>query len=244
MQKTLLSILGVATLALGSAQSAVVFDTVLGNLGQTENAGLNELNTQVLGTSRWFAVGFNLASNAGQWYGLETVKIGLIGTATVTLSLYNDNAGKPGTPLLQAGTNSVASPGSAVLTTFVLNQGMTVTPSGNSTNISPGSYWFVASSSTFVNWVNTASTNATTPVEFSPVNPNVGPPSASGWSYLGTSFTTDSGTNWTSIGSGQPAQSLSISVNAIPEPGTWAAMAILAGGAAFAGWRRRRQQTV
>ena len=27
----------------------------------------------------------------------------------------------------------------------------------------------------------------------------------------------------------------------IPEPGTWAAMAIFAGGAAYAGWRRRRQ---
>ena len=27
----------------------------------------------------------------------------------------------------------------------------------------------------------------------------------------------------------------------IPEPGTWAAMAIFAGGAAYAGWRRRRR---
>ena len=35
--------------------------------------------------------------------------------------------------------------------------------------------------------------------------------------------------------------SLSASVTApIPEPGTWAAMAIFAGGAAYAGWRRRR----
>jgi formylglycine-generating enzyme len=30
----------------------------------------------------------------------------------------------------------------------------------------------------------------------------------------------------------------------IPEPGTWAAMAIFAGGAAYAGWRRRRQATL
>ena len=30
----------------------------------------------------------------------------------------------------------------------------------------------------------------------------------------------------------------------IPEPGTWAAMAIFAGGAAYAGWRRRRQVTL
>jgi hypothetical protein len=30
----------------------------------------------------------------------------------------------------------------------------------------------------------------------------------------------------------------------IPEPGTWAAMAIFAGGAAFAGWRRRNSAKV
>jgi len=30
----------------------------------------------------------------------------------------------------------------------------------------------------------------------------------------------------------------------IPEPGTWAAMAIFAGGAAFAGWRRRRAESL
>jgi len=32
----------------------------------------------------------------------------------------------------------------------------------------------------------------------------------------------------------------SVDVAPIPEPGTWAAMAIFAGGAAYAGWRRRR----
>ena len=32
----------------------------------------------------------------------------------------------------------------------------------------------------------------------------------------------------------------SVDVEPIPEPGTWAAMAIFAGGAAYAGWRRRR----
>jgi hypothetical protein len=30
----------------------------------------------------------------------------------------------------------------------------------------------------------------------------------------------------------------------IPEPGTWAAMAIFAGGAAFAGWRRRNSAKI
>jgi hypothetical protein len=241
MKKTLLSILGVATLAVGSAQSAVVFDSVvLGNLGQTETAGLDEINTQVLGPARWFAVGVNLASNPGQWYGLQSAKIGLIGSANVTLTLYSDAGGSPGSALAQTDTQSINT-GSAALTTFTLNQGGSVTPSGNFTNVSPGNYWFVAKSSSFANWVNSAS--GTTPVEFSPVNPNVGPASPSGWTYLATKFTTDGGTNWTAVPVGAPATELSISVAAIPEPGTWAAMAILAGGAAFAGWRRRRQQT-
>jgi hypothetical protein len=244
MKKTLLNFLGVAMLAVGSAQSAVVVDSVvLGNLGQTENAALDPLNTQVLLSDRWFAVGFNLASNPGQWYGLQNVKIGLIGSANVTLTLYSDSGGLDSTPLAplaQTDTKTVAS-GSPVLTTFNLSQGGLVTPSGNFTNISPGNYWFVASSSGFINWVNTAS--GTTPVEFSPVNVNVGPASPSGWTYVATKFTTNSGSTWSSAIVG-PAQNLSISVAAIPEPGTWAAMAILAGGAAFAGWRRRRQQTV
>jgi hypothetical protein len=243
MKKTLLSILGVATLAMGSAQSTIVFDTVLGNLGQTESGALDELNTQVLTSTRWFAVGINLAANPGQFYGLKNAKIGLLGNASVTLTLYSDslvNPGSPGSALAQFDTQAVSS-GSPVLTTFNLSQGTTVTPSGNSTNISPGNYWFVASSSSFVNWVNSAS--GVPPQEFSPVNTNFSPATESGWTYLGTSFTTDSGTSWTPIAPGQPAQALSLSVNAIPEPGTWAAMAILAGGAAFAGWRRRRQQT-
>ena len=242
MKKTLLSILGVATLAIGSAQSAVVFDTVLGNLGQTENAGLDELNTQVLTSTRWFAVGFNLAANPGQWYGLKTVKLGLLGSSSVSLQLFADDGfGNPSNLNTGQFDTEIVNSGSPILTTFDLSQGTTVTPSGNSTNISPGNYWFVASSSSLVNWVNSAS--GQTPQEFSPVNTNFSPATPSGWTYVGTKFTTNSGATWSPNVVG-PAQNLSISVNAIPEPGTWAAMAILAGGAAFAGWRRRRQQTV
>jgi hypothetical protein len=37
-----------------------------------------------------------------------------------------------------------------------------------------------------------------------------------------------------------PTVSASVTTAPIPEPGTWATMAIFAGGAAFAGWRRRK----
>ena len=36
-------------------------------------------------------------------------------------------------------------------------------------------------------------------------------------------------------------QNVTFNATPIPEPGTWAAMAIFAGGAAYAGWRRRRR---
>ena len=56
--------------------------------------------------------------------------------------------------------------------------------------------------------------------------------------------TGDSGANW----NGPFTQNLYMKVTAasapIPEPGTWAAMAIFAGGAAYAGWRRRNSAKI
>jgi hypothetical protein len=57
------------------------------------------------------------------------------------------------------------------------------------------------------------------------------------------SFTVD----YAGAGSGDTAGftlSSAAPVAPIPEPGTWAAMAIFAGGAAFAGWRRRKSAKV
>jgi hypothetical protein len=92
MKKTLLSILGVATLALGSAQSAVVF----GNLGQDETGALSDSSFN-LTNLRWAAIGFQVNTNPGQWYDLQSVKIGLVGDGSVKLSLYNNASSAPGT---------------------------------------------------------------------------------------------------------------------------------------------------
>ena len=51
--------------------------------------------------------------------------------------------------------------------------------------------------------------------------------------------TANSGVNWISEAANQYMKVTAASAP-IPEPGTWAAMAIFAGGAAYAGWRRRR----
>jgi MYXO-CTERM domain-containing protein len=66
----------------------------------------------------------------------------------------------------------------------------------------------------------------------------------SGYEYFGTRRTTNSATSWSNFGQ----TSLALSVNAsstgpepIPEPGTWAAAALLIGAAAYVRWRRRPQ---
>ena len=40
----------------------------------------------------------------------------------------------------------------------------------------------------------------------------------------------------------QPGVAILAGAEPIPEPGTWAAAALLAGGAAFARWRKRRSE--
>jgi hypothetical protein len=54
--------------------------------------------------------------------------------------------------------------------------------------------------------------------------------------------TIDSGGDWRGPFSQNLYMKVTAASAAVPEPGTWGAMAILTGGAAFAGWRRRRQQ--
>ncbi len=49
------------------------------------------------------------------------------------------------------------------------------------------------------------------------------------------------GTDIVNLGFRVASASLAPGPTPIPEPGTWAAMAIFAGGAAYAGWRRRRR---
>jgi hypothetical protein len=231
MKKTLLSILGVATLAVGSAQSAVVF----GNLGQDETGTLSDSSFN-LTTARFAAIGFIVTINPGQWYDLQSVKLGLVGVGDVKLSLYTDLSGEPGGLVGSVfDTENVNNENVAVKVNFTLNQTLQAnTP-----------YWFVAErvGNGTTQWV--AALDGSQPVAFTPVSP-VQPNTPSGWAYLGALVSTDGGNNWSApTGSNIPiVQALSISVTAIPEPSTWAAMAILAGGAAFAGWRRRRQQTV
>jgi hypothetical protein len=93
--------------------------------------------------------------------------------------------------------------------------------------------------------------------EFSPsVSPDFGPGSYMGFktsqnNYGWLEVTWDSASQDFQIFSGAYESTPNVAILAgaggaapIPEPGTWAAMAIFAGGAAFAGWRRRNSAKV
>ena len=217
----------------GSTQAAVVF----GNLGQAENGALSDSSYNLTST-RWAAIGFQINTNLGQWYGLQTVKIGLVGVGDVKLSLY-DASGAGGAPGIQIGsitdTKSVSDENNPSLLTYTLDQGTSNGGAYAGSNWSQLSanipYWFVAERPNGnVLWV--ANLNGTLPTEFTPTGSLS--PTPSGWTHLGNLVSTDAGSTWeTPSGANAPIiQALSISVTAVPEPSTYALL-LLSGAASL-----------
>ena len=216
MKKTIAAVVISAVAALGSANAAIVF----GNLGNSGSDALSESGNGVT-TTTWWATGFSVASPNVY---LNSATIGLIGSGTIELSLYSSSAGNPGT-LLASDTATVASL-VATSSTFSFQNPLSFTLNAGDT------YWLVGRA------LSGSATWAFADSETTPTGLN-----GSGWIPAGGLRSVNSGGAWTSPGFA-PFSSVSIDATAtpIPEPGTWAAMAILAGGAAFAGWRRRQQQ--
>ena len=220
MKKTFAAIIVSMTLALGSSNAALVF----GNLGPAGSEGFDTVYRGLSSTS-WTAVGF---TTDAFFLGLQSVDLGLEGTGTVRLDLYDSVTGgspspRPGSATGYFATASFAT-GEDVPQKITFN--LSAPLAANT------SYFLVASrTSGTANWAINA--GASTPTA----------QNASSWSWVNNLTTVNSGSTWTEGGlvSGV-IDSVSVSVNAIPEPGTWAAMAIFAGGAAYAGWRRRKQQ--
>lgn len=222
MKKAILTILAGTVLAVGSTNAAIVF----GNLGASGSDAIRNSGGFSLSTGTWRAIGFttdaiNLVLNSAT-IGLETTTAG---SADIRLDLYSNNSGAPGsslfnTSLTLAGNTAVAP------VTFSLNQTLTA-----------GTTYFIVAQQT-----GGSATTFWRQRDASGVSPTA--LNGSGWSNLGN-FTAqrslDNGGSWAATGSGA-GSAISLDASPIPEPGTWAAMAIFAGGAAFAGWRRRQQQ--
>ena len=223
MKKTILTILTSTVLAFGSAQADIVF----GNLGASGSGAITNTAGTTLSTSQWRAVGFTAN-------GLNLV----LDTATLALSVNNNGTATIGLNLYTSvGAGANAAPGTSIFGTTQLiaqNSFDKVTLNLNQTLTSGTSYWLVAK---LITGPGTLAWRSPSPAA-APTGLN-----GSGWSNLGGKTSSDTGASWGNFGTAA-ASAISLSASAaapIPEPGTWAAMAILAGGAAYAGWRRRQR---
>lgn len=178
-------------------------------------------------TSRYSqANSFTTSANPGGWQ-LNSVTINIASVVNTngnfSLSIYDTVFGKPGSELAVLSGSSNPTVGNN-----------TYTASGFSADSST-TYWLVAkvsSGSGWYNWTYNNGVSFTTSGDWS-VSPS------------STSVSADSGV-WGGAFSGYPFI-FSIDATAgsgpgpapIPEPGTWAAAILLAGGAAFARWRKR-----
>jgi hypothetical protein len=221
MKKTILTILTSTVLAVGPAQADIVF----GNLGATGSGGIATSGGSTMST-QLRAIGF---TTAGTNLVLNSATLGLnvssAGSADIRLDLYNQVSGDPGLSLANT---------TQTVNANTLNQPITFTL--NYTLSAGTSYYIVAQK-----------TGGAGLAQWRAPDPGSAPKglNGSGWlSLAGQTVRTsgDGGVTWAGQGQGNSsAISLTATTTPIPEPGTWAAMAILAGGAAYAGWRRRQR---
>jgi hypothetical protein len=226
MKKTILTILAGTALAVGSTNAAIVF----GNLGATGGNGVANSGGTILSTTSWRGMVF---TPSGTDLVLNTATLGLnvsaAGSADVRVDLYTWVAIPGSDPLNGAPGVSLVS-ATQTLGANTLNQKIDFTLNYDLT--AGTSYAIVAQK-----------TGGDGQLRWRAPSPSVVPTgqNGSGWTFVGSQNTTPQGTDsWGILGTGG-ASAISLSASPIPEPGTWAAMAILAGGAAFAGWRRRQQ---
>jgi hypothetical protein len=194
-------------------------EVVFGNLGASGTGGLNGTNTDIVvsattaGLYSGLAQGFTTGSNPA-YLTLQSVKLGLFAEPGVPdrfVSIFSNNSGVPGSALYVSNSIPVSTVNS-YLFSFA-----NVVLSPNTT------YWVVPQAD--VSW------HLSQPIAAPGVQ------NASGYSYSGTLESTfESGGNWTTAG----LSAYSVSINAVPEPSTYAMAAIGAGLVGLMGWRRRK----
>lgn len=226
--KSLLLSVAVLSLFLADARAALVF----GNLGSSGTGGLDTASQQITSTT-WLAQGFTTPVSGGL-LNLESIVLGLSvnsGSTDTRVQLFANSGGLPSGSALATVLGSVASNTPALYTftlasPYLLSSGTT--------------YWIVVSDPDVgdqYNWV----------FNEDQLNPSGQNSSGYLWPSAGTLRTTNGGANWSdrsAFTQSDAAFYLNASAPAVvPEPGTWAAAALLLGGTAFARWRKRRGET-
>jgi hypothetical protein len=210
------AIASLAVLCATVANAAPPTDVVFGNLGAAGLDALSNTNYGVTDTS-WLAQGFTVG---GTNTTLKSVSLGLFdnNSTSVRLQVFaSGSAGPTGTALGTSNQNVLGT--TPTLQTFVFSPNLTLA--------SGSSYWIVAStqeSSGLFNWAfNDAGDFGTQQ-------------NSSGWAAVANQarLSTDSGATWSNSGVNRPA---SFSIQAVPEPSTYALAGI---GIAAAGLLRRR----
>jgi hypothetical protein len=207
-------------LVAGSARASQV---VFGNLGATGAGAIGGTRTPITSTD-WLAQGFTTGASSTFLF-VDNIVLGLTstggGAVNATISIWSSSASQPSALLYNSSSQSISA------------QDKYTFGFGGAALAANTSYWVVVQQNG-IDW-NVRSTFAT------PAGQN-----ASGYSYLGTSLTENSGSLWEA----SELQAYAISITAsdsgpapepIPEPGTWAAAALLICAAAYVRFRRRPQ---
>lgn len=224
-----LSVLVAGVFACGSVLAAPLTDVVFGNLGSSGTNAVDTGDTAIVGSSvvgqlgNQYAVAFTTGSNAS-YLTLQSITMGFSDVAplsTALLEVVEDNAGLPTGTVKASGSQLLGSTG---LYTFSLG-GVALNP--NSTY-----------------WVTLAAQNATEPNQFNWLRnlaaDTFAGQNGSGYDVPGAIYVrrqVDGGTwnNFTSSGG-----TLSMSVQAVPEPSTYALAAVGLGVAGLVRARRRK----
>lgn len=223
--KNALAGIALALLTVSTPQAGIVF----GNLGSAGTGALDTASQQIT-SSTWLAQGFTTPVSGGL-LNLESIVLGLSvnsGSTDTRVQLFANSGGLPSGSALATVLGSVANNTPALYTftlasPYLLSSGTT--------------YWIVVSDPDIGDQYNWVFNND----EIDPSGQN-----SSGylWPSAGTLRTLNGGASW-SDRSGNTQRYTAFYLNAsapavIPEPGTWAAAALLVGGAAYARWRKRK----
>jgi hypothetical protein len=218
------AILGLAMAGIMLAPQSARAEIVFGNLGPN--------GTDPLGPSAFIVTPANQLAQAfttpvsGGLLELESITLSLnvgFGTSQAGIRILTDNAGTPTGSILADLTTMVASPTTS-LYTFTLNSPLTL---ANNTT-----YWVAAYDPDMgvpFNWIFNDAISA-------PTGQN-----GSGYTYPsgGTMWSSDSGITWADRTINQHA-GFYVTAKGVPEPGTWAAGALLVGGAILTRILKRR----
>jgi hypothetical protein len=203
----------------GIANAAPLTDVVFGNLGESGTNALSTTNTDITSTYR-LAVPFTTGSGTLVPLKLQSITLGLFYDNTLTadfgMSIYSDNAGVPSTtPFATAPAQSIST---ASLYTYNF---------GNVALAEGATYWIVPGVD--LSWYTPLA--SPTPQAFN----------GSGYSWPGTGLaSSNGGTSWNTNDLVVVNGRYAFSVQAVPEPSTYALAALGLGVAGFVRARRRK----